>query len=467
MIKQPLIVFILIDGARPDAIQKLLDTGDLPNIAGIIAGGTFRTAVTCCPSTTGPAYLPFLTGRFPGTANIPGIRWLDKRQFYGKKLSLSRFRSYNGIEAPLFNRDLPPHQPTIFELFSRPYNIYSIISRGLPKGHDLTARSKAIQYLYGHLTDDWTRVDNHGLTLLLRILDQDPDFIFAVFPGVDSYSHLSHPFHEKTMQAYRFIDMVVEKVSAKLRQQGRWDDTLLILTSDHGLTETHTHLDLALYLKRFGIDTLYYPIVWKRKPLASVMISGNALGHVYWLDGYHYNRLGRLQEMMPHIKEDLLGRNEIDMVVSRLAKREYLIESSRGGAIVGDTPAGLTYEPLDGDPLGYGGNLGPLNRRAALESTFDSDYPDGLLQIAQIFSCSRCSDWIVISNNGYDLRKAWEWPEHHASHGSLCRQHMIVPVIYNRTGWRQGPMRTTDLFNTMLKWAGKPIVDGTDGETLI
>jgi hypothetical protein len=182
MIKQPLIVFILIAGARPDAIQKLLDTGDLPNIAGIIAGGTFRTAVTCCPSTTGPAYLPFLTGRFPGTANIPGIRWLDKRQFYGKKLSLSRFRSYNGIEAPLFNRDLPPHQPTIFELFNRPYNIYSIISRGLPKGHDLTARSKAIQYLYGHLTDDWTRVDNHGLTLLLRILDQDPDFILPYSP---------------------------------------------------------------------------------------------------------------------------------------------------------------------------------------------------------------------------------------------------------------------------------------------
>jgi predicted AlkP superfamily pyrophosphatase or phosphodiesterase len=59
------VVFYLLDGARPDVLNKLLQQNQLPHLAQIIAEGTFRTATTCLPSTTGPAYLPFLTGHFP------------------------------------------------------------------------------------------------------------------------------------------------------------------------------------------------------------------------------------------------------------------------------------------------------------------------------------------------------------------------------------------------------------------
>jgi len=44
---------------------------------------------------------------------------------------------------------------------------------------------------------------------------------------------------------------------------------------------------------------------------------------------------------------------------------------------------------------------------------------------------------------------------------------MHVPLIYNRTDWREGPCRTTDLFNTILQFAGKPTLEHTDGQSLI
>jgi hypothetical protein len=108
-----------------------------------------------------------------------------------------------------------------------------------------------------------------------------------------------------------------------------------------------------------------------------------------------------------------------------------------------------------------------MDRREALLATVESAYPDALVQIEQLFTSPRSGDLVVISKNGYDLRKAFEWPEHHSSHGSLCREHMMVPLIYNQTGWDNRPARTADIFNTILKWAGKTAPSNTDGESLI
>lgn len=461
MSNNPLVLFILMDGARPDVMQELIESGDLPQIKALISdGGTFRAAVTCCPSTTGPAYLPFLTGCYPGTVNIPGIRWLDKAEYARRRAGLYRFRSYNGIEAPLLNRDLPAAYATIFELFENSYNIYSPLSRGVLRSRDLTSRAKPFLYLYAHLTDDWMTVDRFALKCLMRALDYDPGFVFAVFPGVDSSSHLNHPRHDNTISAYKFADFAIGEAVNKLRARKRLDRTLIIVTSDHGLTATHSHFDLAQFLQRRKLNTLYYPIVWKRNPQASVMISGNALGHVYWLNG-----LGESHGEIAAIGSELLQKPEIDMLVFRNGAEQLAIKSERGEARIIHADGLYSYIPERGDPFGYGGEVGPDNHRNSLATTFDTEYPDAIVQLARIFASPRCGDLMVISKNGYDLRQAYEWPEHHASHGSLCREHALVPVIYNQTGWNPGPIRTVDLFPAMLKWAGKPIPENIDGET--
>lgn len=465
----PLAIIYLVDGARPDVMRELLDSGDLPNIRKeIVEIGTFRTASSCFPSTTGPAYLPFLTGCFPGTINIPGIRWLDKAEFHAKRWGKNRFRSYMSFEATWFNDDLAKDHPTLHEIFQRPFNIFSMITRGLPKGHNLGASVKLPLYFRAHLTHSWEPVDQASHQHLMRALDQNPDFIFAVFPGVDSNSHLRHPRHDKTLAAYRYVDFSIGQVVEKLKRAGRWEETLLIITSDHGLTATRNHLDLALFLQAHGLETLYYPIIWKLNPRTSVMISGNAMGQVYC----HNSKKGaplmheEIQTELGSAWDELLAREEIDFVACRAGHNTYDIIAGRGDAAIVRHPEGWCYYPKRGDPFGLGKIEVPLDQQQALAATFDSDYPDALVQIEQVFSCSRSGDLVVVSQKGHDLRKAYEWPEHHGSHGSLHREHMHVPLIYNQTGWDPRPARTADLFNTILKWSGKTTLEDTDGGTL-
>ena len=55
---------------------------------------------------TGVAYIPYLTGLFPGRANIPGYRWFDRDRYQRRPLSVMRFRNYHGLGSYLMDRDL-------------------------------------------------------------------------------------------------------------------------------------------------------------------------------------------------------------------------------------------------------------------------------------------------------------------------------------------------------------------------
>ncbi len=60
-------IFIMADGARADVFSDLLQRGELPNISKyILEKGSYREAVTVFPSTTGPAYTPYILGKYPG-----------------------------------------------------------------------------------------------------------------------------------------------------------------------------------------------------------------------------------------------------------------------------------------------------------------------------------------------------------------------------------------------------------------
>jgi arylsulfatase A-like enzyme len=290
-----------------------------------------------------------------------------------------------------------------------------------------------------------------------------------VFPAVDSFSHIHDPFDDDTMQAYINVDAYIGEAIEKLKEQGRWQDTLLIISSDHGLTSTHTHLDLADFFKDRGLSTLRYPLIFNNEPDVSVMISGNAMGHIYFHNLIPDRPLygNEISDSMGSLLPELIGREEIDFLAWRKSDSEFSVESSTGRALIRRESDGFTYLPKTGDPLGLGEISKPLNHLESLEETAGSEYPDALVQIAQIFLSDRTGDIIAVSNNGYDLRDAWEWPEHHGTHGSLCREHMTVPLIMNRNDWVGRSARTADLYPSILKWAGREVPDNIDGVSLV
>ncbi|MCD4701981.1 MAG: hypothetical protein K8S24_09020, partial [Candidatus Aegiribacteria sp.] len=234
-------------------------------------------------------------------------------------------------------------------------------------------------------------------------------------------------------------------------------------------TSTHTHFDLANFFSERGRNTLKYPLIFKNKPDVSVMISGNAMGHVYLHDIIPDRPLyGReVYDSMGSLLPELVKRKEIDFLVWRESDEIFTVESSGGRALVLRTADGFTYLPQTGDPLGLGETSQSLSKMESLEVTMDSYYPDALVQIAQIFLSSRTGDILVTSKNGYDLRDSWEWPEHHGTHGSLCREHMIVPFIMNRNDWMVRATRTADFYPSILKWAGMEVPDNIDGVSLV
>src|SRR5919106_400616 len=131
----PRAVIVLIDGARADVLQDLLRRGELPNLARwVIEPGGLGIGTTVFPSTTGVAYIPFLFGRYPGSVNIPGIRWLDRAGaaggWGGWREQWRAARSYCGVQGGWLNRDISP-APSLFDLVPESIAICTPLTRGL------------------------------------------------------------------------------------------------------------------------------------------------------------------------------------------------------------------------------------------------------------------------------------------------------------------------------------------------
>ncbi len=462
-------IFLLADGARADVFAELLERGDLPNISRyMIERGTYRNAVSVFPSTTGPAYTPFLLGRFPGRCNLPGIRWFD-RNIYSKKLfSLFRFRSYIGLEAPLMKYDISKEYPTIFEILPNTVSLMNELTRGLSSKGNRTRFCSMWRKVKAHYDDSWDKIDVAVRHTLLESLNGTTQFTYCVFMSIDHFSHVNHPFHQEVIDGYRRLDDTVGQLVKSLEETGRATETLLIVTSDHGLTPAHTHFDSVEFMVRQGYKTLYYPMVFKhfRDAEAANMVSGNSMTHLYVKSPDGWGRPTTFGELSGLV-DDLLEEKAVDIVAGRDEAGVVRIKSERGEARAWiDEQRGIVYEPLEGDPFGYNDLSGAMSPYEAVANTARTGYPDGILQVIQLFDSPRTGDLVVSAAKGFDLRARYENPEHRSTHGALYREHMLVPFAINAKINREF-VRTADLFPTVLKYLGVEPPTEIDGENLI
>lgn len=465
-------IVFLADGARPDILNREMASGRLANISRYLAErGTGKTILTAFPSTTGPAYLPFLTGCFPGTCNVPGIRWFDKDHYAKKGWSFGSFRSYVGLETFLMNRDMRPNVATAFGIFGKPVSIFNMVSKSARHGQNKTRFSRIWYIYYAHLTDRWNFVESSAAKKLLKALEDDCDFAFVVFPAIDEYSHRSSPFHPRTIRAYHELDSIVGSVALKLKEKGRLEKTLLILTSDHGLSETSRHFDVGPYLeKEKGMKTLFYTQIFKRRFEAVSMVSGNGMAHLYFKRENGWKGRTCFEELQAKslLLDELRFRPEIDLVSAVGEDGSVHILTEKGHGAFRLHEGMIDYKWSHADPLGLfcGENSVTMSADESLARTFDCPYPDVFVQLSQIFDSPRTGDVVISAKAGHDLRERYEHPEHKASHGSLNAEHMRIPFLMNYPV--ENPfIRSVDVFPTMLKLTGKTIPSNIDGKVLV
>ena len=473
------VVFIIIDGAPYEIFKALIENGDLPNIKKhVVDRGSLNKAVSVFPSTTGPAFIPFFMGLYPGTANIPGIRWLSKSNFH----TPHRFKrpgicSYMGLDGLHFEADLPPDFPTLFNFFSPVSNIYNLLARGCPPAKNLTRRIKPFAYTYAHFSHRWRFVNQIAVRQLQKAIEAEDKFIMCLFPAVDTFSHLTEIQSPQVLQTYQEIDTAVGDLVHTLQKANTLQETLILITSDHGMTDTHTHIDIPQHLDDGGWRCLHYPKVWRHSTTSASMVSGNGMTHLYFKNNPNGKGWGERTTFEKLHKMGVIGfMTELDglgLVAGQSETGDIIVQNRIGQGRIScrslDTDHGnlqnmpATFKGADSlrfsyrftgiDPLGYGIHYENLPSREALRGTYDSRYPDGIIQLWQIFKSERTGDLVLSAESGYDLRARYEIPEHHATHGSLIAEHLHIPLATSYPITEKF-IRSVDVFPTVLSLCG-------------
>ena len=464
------VIVLIADGARHDAFDGALD--GLPALRRLREEGGLHRVTSVFPSVTGPAYTPFLMGRFPGAVGLPGLRWYDRARTACGWPDYAR--SYVGYEMGRIDRDLDPTAPTIFELVPKSVAAMSVVTRGLSRAGQVggitpaSALRAATTHFRGQ-AERWLDVDREVADeLLRRVRGGRPDYLFAALTGVDKASHARGHEDALVHAALRIVDDTVARLRDVAERSGWWSDTHLWITSDHGHSAVHTHDDLAGAVAALVLRTAAHPWSARLAADAAVMVSGNAMAHVYVELGERQPPgWPRLTRRWSALADTLLARPSVDLLLLPHDDNRCEVRSAaRGHAFVERHGGSFHYRRLDGgDPLGHGADL-----IGTADETFDATrggaYPDAIVQISRLAGSARAGDFILSAAPGFDFRDRYEPIPHLSAHGALHREHMLVSLLANRAPSRT-PRRTTDVFASTLAALGVAPPTVMDGSSFL
>jgi len=463
------VVILLADGARPDTLDAALNSGSLPALARLREEGGLHAVTSCFPSVTGPAYAPFLMGRFPGPIGLPGLRWFDRARAVCSFPDYTR--SYVGYQMGRVDDDIDADAPTMFELCDSSLGALNVIGRGLPKAQRIgsinlrSAFRAATTHFSGNVAG-WLGIDREvGDQVARRIRDEKPEFTFAALTGVDKVSHARGQSDPMIFDALRIVDDTAARIRRDAETDGRWDDMSLWIVSDHGHSPVSQHEDLVRIVQDHGFRTVSHPWVFSRAPEIGVMVSGNAMAHLYVGIASH-ERPTSLNSRYAALADSLLRRESVDLMLIAGGPTTVVRSRLRGDATVWHDGDGFHYARSSGDPLALGADVSGASADAAYDATIASDYPDAIVQIAHVASAPRSGEIILSASRDWDFRSRYEPIPHLSSHGALHREHMMVPLLVNRPPKRT-PRRTVDVMPSALAALGKPVPPALDGESFV
>jgi arylsulfatase A-like enzyme len=335
----------------------------------------------------------------------------------------------------------------------------------------LTVRSAlraAVTHFRGR-AERWLDVDAEVRdTIVRRVREERPDYLFAALTGVDKASHARGHEDELVRDALTLVDETVARLREEAERGGWWSETHLWVVSDHGHAAVHTHDDLAGAVSEAGHRTVAHPWSAGLRADAAVMVSGNAMAHVYVeLDERRRPGWPRLAARWSALADALLARPSVDLLLLPHSPDRCEVRSAaRGGATVEREGDRFRYRRLDdGDPLCMSADIsGTANE--VYDATRGGSYPDAVVQIATLAGSSRSGDFILSAAPGYDFRDRYEPIPHRSAHGALHRDHMLVPLLVDRPPART-PRRTTDLFASTLAALGIAAPAAMDGESFL
>jgi predicted AlkP superfamily pyrophosphatase or phosphodiesterase len=198
------LLVISVDGLRPDMLLRCRT----PHMHELFETGTYTFWARTTPnSITLPSHVSMLTGVSP---RKHGIEW-------NRDLPLSR---------PVY-----PLYPTLFGVAKRAGYTTAMVA-GKSKFETL-AMPKTLDYLA--VSDTKTSKDTDVAGHAAKIIrEHRPQVMFVHFPGVDNAGHAKGWGTPDQVQAVEAADKAVGAVLQALNEVGLADETIVILSADHG-----------------------------------------------------------------------------------------------------------------------------------------------------------------------------------------------------------------------------------------
>jgi hypothetical protein len=321
---------------------------------------------------------------------------------------------------------------------------------------------------FGGKVSGWLSIDRYiAREVAARIRQENPEFVFVALTGIDKTSHSEGHAGAYVDRALAIVDGMVAEIRTDAEGRGTWQSTDLWVVSDHGHSPVEHHEDLAGFVRRMGFRTIAHPFVYAPRPEVAVMVSGNAMAHIYLELGRRDRPwLGCLSPRWQALRDGLLARESVDLMIVPLAFGKCEVHGrGRGFATMKWTDDTIAYAPVSGDPLGIGGH-DALSLDESYDLTLSTEYPDCLVQISRISDSPRSGEIILSAARDWDFRAKYEPIPHYSSHGALHRDHMLVPLLMNRAPHKR-PRRTVDVMPSALAALSRPIPKGLDGTSFI
>jgi len=368
--------------------------------------------------------------------------------------------------------DIDPAAPTIFELAPSSIAALNVIGRGLSPerilGRSAGFIARTARTHFSGRVAGWLEIDQMiSDAVLARMREEKPDFVFVALTGIDKTSHQEGHDGAYVDRAVTIVNDLVGAIRDDAEAKGTWDETHIFIVSDHGHSPVVQHEDLAGLISRLGFKTIAHPFVYRGSGDVAVMVSGNAMAHIYLdLEKRERPYLRDLDGKWQPIRDAVLSRESVDLMILTASPQSCEIHSlTKGFAVLEWTDSTVTYRPATGDPLGIGSHH-ECSYNDAYDVTYQSDYPDALVQIAKLCSSSRSGEIILSAAREWDFRAKYEPIPHSSSHGALHRDHMLVPLITSHPV-KSRPRRTVDVMPSALDALGIAHPSNLDGASFL
>ena len=224
-VPKPMVILIGIDGFRSDYLAR----GHAPNLQRLAAGGARVEELTpVFPSVTFPNHVSIVTGRYPGHHGILNNAMVDPTITH----QVFRLRDRAAVTNPAWWSEAEPIWVTASRQGRASSTLFwpgsEVLINGiqprdwLPYQHDLSSRERA-ERLLTWLTD-------------IRPERPQADFATLYFSDVDSEGHAHGPDSMQVNRGIERVDAAIGLLIKGLRDAGLWENTTLVIVSDHGMS---------------------------------------------------------------------------------------------------------------------------------------------------------------------------------------------------------------------------------------